>query len=167
MNAQRAIILICFSLFFFLVVVQSYAAETEKSFSGSWSANGTREGLSFGKNREVALLKLAGLVHLKDGVGAQTDYWSECIGLSDTQTGSDIRCVWKSLDGQQVYVLLQAKQMAEGTYVTGEIVGGTGNLTGIKGTLDFKWSTLSLQKAGKLVSVGGYAKGLKGTYTLP
>lgn len=167
MNAQRSIVLICFNLLFLLVIVNSSAAQTENTFSGTWNANGTKEGLAFGKDREVALFKLAGLVHLKDGVGTQTDYWSECIGLGDTQTGSDIRCVWRSLDGQYVYVILQAKQMAEGTYVNGEIVGGTGNLTGIKGTLEFKWSTLSFQETGKLESVGGYAKGLKGTYTLP
>ncbi|MBM9511466.1 hypothetical protein [Desulfogranum marinum] len=167
MHIQRAMILICFSLFFLLVIVEGYAAQAESSFSGTWSANGTKEGLSFGKDREVALFKLAGLVHLQDSVGTQTDYWSECIGLGDTQNGSDIRCVWRSLDGQQVYIVLQAKQMAEGTLVTGEIVGGTGNLAGIKGTLGFQWSTLSFQGTGKLESVGGYAKGLKGTYILP
>lgn len=166
-KVTRSVVLICFSLLFFLVSVESHAAQSEGAFSGTWSANGTKEVLSFGKEREVALFKLAGLVHLKDGVGTQTDYWSQCIGLGDTQTGSDIRCVWRSLDGQEMYVLLQAKRMAEGTHVTGEIVGGTGNLTGIQGTLDFEWSTLSLEKTARATTVGGYAKGLKGTYTLP
>ena len=167
MNAQRSMMFICFSLLFFLVIVESSAAQAEKTFSGTWSANGTKEGLSFGREREIALFKLAGLVHLKDDVGTQTDYWSECIGLGDTQTGSDIRCVWKSLDGQEMYVLLQAKQMVEGTFVTGEIVGGTDQLNGIKGKLEFEWSTLSLTKTVRGTTVGGYAKGLKGTYTLP
>lgn len=151
----------------FFVIAESCAAQAEKPFSGTWSANGTKEGLSFGKEREVALFKLAGLVHLQDGVGGQTDYWSECIGLGDSQTGSEIRCVWRSLKGQEIFVVLQAKQMAEGTHVTGEIVGGTENLTGIQGEFEFEWSTLSLEKAVKGTTVGGYAKDLKGTYTLP
>lgn len=164
---QHSMMLICFSFLFFFVPVESYAAQPEKAFSGTWSANGTKEVLSFGKERQAALFKLAGLVHLKDGVGAQTDYWSECIGLGDSETGSDIRCVWRSLKGQEIFVSLQAKQMAEGTHVTGEIVGGTENLTGIRGNLEFEWSTLSQDKEGKITTVGGYTKGLKGTYTLP
>ena len=166
-KVQQSMMLICFSLLFFFVPIESYAAQPERTFSGTWSANGTKEVLSFGKDREAALFKLAGLVNLKDGIGAQTDYWSKCIGLGDTQTGSDIRCVWRSLKGQEMYVLLQAKQMGEGTQVTGEIVGGTGALTGIQGSLEFEWSTLSLEKTDKVITVGGYAKGLKGTYTIP
>lgn len=143
------------------------AADAKGNFSGTWTANGTRENLSLGKDRETALIKFSGHVNLKDTLGQQKDYWSTCIGLADSKTGSDVRCVWRSLDGQEIYIVLQAEQLSKDWGVTGEIVGGTGGAKGITGSLSFKWSTLSFQKNNNSIEIGGYTKELKGVYQLP
>lgn len=142
------------------------AAETG-AFTGSWSATGTREVLEFGSQRQAALFKLQGHVNLKDNIGQIHDYWSKCIGLTDTATGSEIRCVWTGAKGQNIYVVLKAEKLEQGTMVTGEFVGGTKAASGITGSLTFNWSTLFIQKSGNTESVGGYAKELKGSYSLP
>lgn len=143
------------------------AVDATGSFSGTWSATGTREKLLFGEDRETALIRLSGHVNLKDTLGKQKDYWSTCIGLVDSATGSDARCVWRSLDGQEIYIVLKAEQLSKELVVVGEIVGGTGGAKGITGSLTFKWSTLSFQKNNNTTEVGGYAKDLKGSYQLP
>ncbi len=143
------------------------AAEKSGSFTGTWVANGTRDVLPFGDKRETALFKLSGHVNLNDQVGMEKDYWSKCIGLADTDSGSTIRCVWRSLDGQEIYLVLQSKQLATGTRVSGTIVGGTGSAHGIQGSLEFKWSTMSFLENNNSMEVGGYAKELKGSYQLP
>ena len=47
------------------LVPASHAGE-KGTFSGSWVANGSKEILPLGKNRETALFKLSGHVNLKD-----------------------------------------------------------------------------------------------------
>ena len=143
------------------------AAGESGSFTGTWVANGTKDVLSFGEKRETALFKLSGHVNLKDQVGKQNDYWSECIGLADTESGSNIRCVWRGLNGQEIYIVLQSQKLAKGVSVSGTFVGGTGLAAGIKGSLSFEWSTMSFQKQNNSTSLGGYATNLNGTFQLP
>jgi hypothetical protein len=143
------------------------AAGKTGNFTGTWTANGTKDVLPFGERRETALFKLSGHVNLKDQVGMIKDYWSECIGLADTESGSNIRCVWRGLNGQEIYIVLQSQRLAKGVSVSGTIVGGTGLAAGIKGSLSFDWSTMSVQKQNDSTTLGGYATNLKGTFQLP
>lgn len=164
------VFLILFNLVFIApgsITTSGIAAGTSGSFTGTWVANGTRDVLSFGDNRDVALLKLSGHVNLKDQVGMQKDYWSECIGLADTESGSNVRCVWRGPNGQEIYIVLQSELLATGASVSGAIVGGTGSAAGIRGELKFEWSTMSLQKQNNVIEVGGYATDLKGSFQLP
>ncbi len=142
-------------------------AEESNNFAGSWVANGTSERFAFGENRTYALFKLQGHVNLKSPIVEHTDYWSECSGLSDSDTGSDVRCVWRSLNGEELYLVLEAEKMGEGSSVRGTFVGGTGSAHGIKGEIYFQWSTLLFQKSTGQTTIGGYAKDMKGSYTLP
>lgn len=143
-----------------------YAAEPQ-TFIGTWVANGSKEALAFGENRNVALFRLAGHVNLKNDVGKEHDYWAECIGLADSEVGSNARCVWHGLKGQEIYLTLQGEKLTEGSSVTGKIVGGTGAASGITGSIQFKWSSMSAHSANDVIAIGGYAKELKGTYQLP
>ena len=72
-------------------IEHGYAAGPQ-IFIGTWVANGTKETLTFGENRKVALFKLTGHVNLKNEVGKENDYWAECIGLADSEAGSNARC---------------------------------------------------------------------------
>lgn len=154
-------------LFVPLSYIERGNAAEAQSFHGTWVANGSKEVLSMGKNREATLFRLAGHVNLKDAVGKESDYWSECIGLADSETGSNAHCVWRGLNNQEIYITLQGKKLAVGSSVTGKIIGGTGAALGITGSIQFKWSSMSSHSANDITAVGGYAKELQGTYLLP
>jgi hypothetical protein len=165
---QLAVVINCF-LCICLGIFPSpgVAADKSGSFTGTWVANGSKDVLPFGDKREAALFKLSGHVNLKDQVGMQKDYWSECIGLADSESGSDVRCVWRALNGQEIYIVLKSQLLTQGSSVSGTIVGGTGLAAGIEGTLSFHWSTMSFQKQNNTTAVGGYATDLTGTFQLP
>lgn len=167
---QATIILSLISVAFFatgLFTTPTMASGTSGTLTGTWVANGTKDVLRFGVQRETALFKLAGHVSLKDPLGMQKDYWAECIGLADTESGSDARCVWRALNGQEIYILLKSQRLAMGASVSGTIVGGTGVVDGIIGSLSFEWTTMSFQKQNNSTEVGGYATNLKGSFQLP
>lgn len=163
-------------LAFFICIVFTYfipgslklaVADEKETFSGTWVANGSKEILALGENREAALFKLSGHVNLLNKVGEESDYWSECIGLADSEKGSNARCVWKSLNGQEIYLHLQSEQLSEGSRVTGVIVGGNRAAEGISGNLNFIWSSMSAHSSNGKINIGGYAKELSGSYQLP
>lgn len=150
----------------FLFCVNPAFAEESGDFSGSWVANGSSNILELGKERSVALFSLVGHVNLKNDLGNSRDYWAKCVGLSDTESGGDFRCVWSHRDGSEIYLLLRAETVGEGQQVKGQIIGGSGAVAGISGELSFSWNTFMLQGVHK-GAVGGYSKNLKGSYRLP
>lgn len=149
------------------LVPASHAGQ-KGTFSGFWVANGSKEILPLGKNRETALFKLSGHVSLKDNkIGKEKDFWANCIGLADFSTGSDIRCVWRSLDGEEIYLTLQGTRMEKGSRVTGNFVGGTGSLDGITGYLHFTWSSMSFAQTNDEFGIAGFSQDVKGSYQVP
>ena len=149
-------------------VADGNADSKSGNFTGTWVANGSRETMLFGDSREVALFKLSGHVNLKNEVGNESDYWSECIGLADTETGSNIRCTWTSIDGEKkIFLVLKGEGLSKGSGVTGDFIGGTGATEGLTGNLQFQWSSMSAHSVNDSTSIGGYAKELNGSYQLP
>jgi hypothetical protein len=157
--------LIVILLAFGLPSVSSAADSGE--FSGSWVANGSRENFPFSDDREVYTFELAGHVSLKTKLGKKKHYWSECVGLSDTASGAVARCVWKDLDGPEIYITLQSDRLQSDHRVTGAIVGGSEHLEGISGDLSFVWSSISFQKEGGKSMVSGQTLDLSGRYQIP
>jgi hypothetical protein len=145
---------------------ESRAADSGE-FNGSWVANGSRENFPFSDDREVYTFKLAGHVSLETKLGKKKHYWSECVGLSDTASGAVARCVWKDLDGPEIYVTLQSDRLQSDQRVTGTIVGGSEHLEGISGDLSFAWSSISFQKEGGKSMVSGQTLDLSGSYQIP
>lgn len=145
---------------------ESRAADSGE-FNGSWVANGSRENFPFSDDREVYTFELSGHVSLKTKLGKKKHYWSECVGLSDTASGAVARCVWKDLDGPEIYVTLQSDRLQSDQRVTGTIVGGSEHLEGISGDLSFVWSSISFQKEGGKSMVSGQALDLSGRYQIP
>jgi hypothetical protein len=168
-TGKSFILLIAF--FWFLAAsessVSSVSAAEEGAFSGTWVANGSKEVLAFGSERESALFKLSGDVNLTNKVGKESNYWSECIGLADSETGSDIRCVWRSLHGDEIYLIMKGQRMEKGSSITGTIVGGSGAAKGITGALRFTWSMMSFEQPNKEIGISGFSKDVSGTYILP
>jgi len=160
---------ICVNLLF--LAQQSIVRDAESgetgTFTGSWTATGSKEILPFGEGRDTALFRIAGHVNLHDHIGNDYDYWSTCIGLADTVTGADVRCVWTSLHDDEIYLTLSGKLLTEGIPVTGKIIGGSNALQGITGSIQFQWSSMFSQSDNNTTNIGGYAKELSGSYQLP
>jgi hypothetical protein len=148
-------------------MVSSVLAEENGTFTGTWIANGSKEVLALGSEREAALFKLSGQVKLKNKIGTKSDYWAELIGLADSETGSDMRCVWQGLDGSEIYLIMKGTRMEKGSSITGTIIGGTGAAKGITGTLRFTWSMMSFNQVTKEIGIGGFSEDVNGTYKLP
>jgi len=141
------------------------SAEQTGTFTGTWIASGQRQTLDFAADREVGTFKLTGHVNLQDEVGEEEDYWAECMGLSDSVAGSAARCVWRSMQGDKVYIVLAGQPLKEGVKVTGEFIGGTGNLKGIEGTFAFTWFSVFINKNQGIFT--GHTKDLSGSYRIP
>ncbi len=144
----------------------SKAAESGE-FNGTWVANGSREKFSFGADREIYTFELSGHVSLKTKIGKKKHYWSECIGLSDSVSGAVVRCVWKDLDGPEIYITLQSDHLQSDHRVTGTIIGGSDHLQGISGDLSFIWSSVSFQEDGSKSMLSGQTFDLSGSYQIP
>ena len=95
-------------------MVPSILAAEDGTFAGTWVANGSKEVLALGSERETALFKLSGDVNLTNKIGKESNFWSECIGLADSETGSDIRCVWRSLHGDEIYLTMKGTRTGKG-----------------------------------------------------
>lgn len=162
------LVYLCVTLSYLISGDQHRAVAGEpENFSGTWVANGSKQVLPFGDDRETALFTLSGHVNLTNPVGKDSDYWSTCIGLADSKKGSDVRCVWKSLSGQEIYLVLNGERLKEGSEVTGEIIGGNREAEGISGTINFTWASLFVQSSNGELNIGGYAKEISGSYQLP
>lgn len=137
------------------------------TFKGTWIANGTRQVLPFGKDRNFYTFKMTGHVNLKDPIGGELDFWSEILGVTDSQTGSQARCVWKDLEGRKLFLELTSDHMQSDELVTGKIVGGTDKFANATGELTFKWSSMSFYREGKDTTVSGQTFDLQGSFELP
>ena len=147
-------------------VGEALAAESG-DFSGLWVANGTRQLFPFEESRQIYTFKLSGHVNLQTAIGGRKDFWSQCVGLADSLTGSMTRCVWRDLHGAKIFITLQSEGMAEDRQVVGTIIGGTRHLKGIEGELSFVWSDVSFQKEANRSTIAGQALGLNGSYRIP
>jgi hypothetical protein len=168
-NGTRKLFIVFIFLFLCLTasgaLVSPVPAAQEGTFTGTWDANGSKEVLALGSERETSIFKLSGHVRLTNEIGKERDFWADCIGLSDAETGSDIRCVWRSMDGDEIYLVMTGKRMEKGGSVTGTIIGGTGKAKGITGTLRLTWSMIFKQE--NETAIGGFSTDLSGTYKLP
>ncbi len=141
------------------------AAAEEGTFTGTWIASGTRQLQDFKEGRTVFTYQVKGHVNLKDNLGEVADFWSECSGLWDAETGSTARCVWRGLEGQKVYIVMDGQPLEEGVQITGQVVGGTGKLEGIEGAFTFTWTSIFINEDTDTLT--GHTENLSGTYRIP
>lgn len=167
-SKRRGLLFIAICVFSLAVAlpVSSNASESGE-FNGTWIANGTRTRFPFDADRQIYTFTLGGHVNLKTTLGKKKDYWSDCVGLSDSATGIVARCVWKDLDGTEIYLTLQGEKWQETTPFTGNIVGGSGRLQGITGELSFTWSSFIVQQGESGSTASGQTLDLHGSYQIP
>jgi hypothetical protein len=162
------LLLVAISAFYLAVSlpVSIYASESGE-FNGTWIANGTRTNFPFSADRKIHTFSLSGHVNLQTSLGKEKDYWSDCVGLSDSTTGIIARCVWEDLDGTELYLTLQSEKWQEATPFTGNIVGGSGRLQGIVGELSFTWSSFIVLQEESGSTASGQTLDLHGSYQIP
>ncbi len=147
-----------------LSAAQVIAAE-EGTFTGSWIASGQRQILDFIPGREVFTFRLQGHVNLKNNLGKTADFWSECAGLWDEETGSEGRCVWRSKKGGKAFIVLRGRLLEEGIKVTAEVIGGTDGLQDVEGICTFTWTSVFTDPdSGSLTA---HTENIEGNYRLP
>ena len=156
-----------FFLVFAIMVAQvpNTSAAEEGAFTGTWIASGERQLQDFMEGRQVFTFHVKGHVNLKDQLGDVADFWSECSGLWDARTGSTARCVWRSMDGPKVFIVMNGQLLEEGLQVTGEIVGGTDRLSGIAGSFTFTWTSVFVNEDTDTLT--GHTENIAGTYRMP
>lgn len=147
------------------ISAQKASAEQAGTFKGSWIASGQRQALDFLADREVGTFELTGHVNLQEEVGKEKDYWAECVGLSDSVAGSTARCVWRSMENEKVFIILEGRPFKKGVKVTGEFIGGTGKLQGIEGKFAFTWMSVFTNMNQGIFT--GHTKDLAGSYRIP
>jgi hypothetical protein len=140
-------------------------AEQSGTFKGTWIASGKRQAIKFMEGREVFTFKMSGHLNLTNDVGNVEDFWSECIGLWDSETGGSARCVWQGLEGQEAYLVLSGQMLREDVQVTGVFVGGSGELKGLRGGVNFSWTRVFVSPDDGTQT--GHTKDLTGTYRIP
>ncbi len=141
-------------------------ADQAGTFAGTWTANGNSEPFSFVAGREISTFDLAGNVSLKGEFGGTSDFWAQCVGLSDSVSGSSARCVWRGMDGKdRVYSVISGQPLKQGIQVTGEIVGGSGSLEGVSGTFTFTWTSTFVDRNENIFT--GHTQNLSGSFQIP
>lgn len=140
----------------------------EGSFQGTWIASGERHTLSYPPDREVFTFENQGHVNLEGQVGHIADFWAECLGLWDSDTGGEARCVWRGIrTGTEIYTVLTGQIGREGVEVKGRFVGGTGLAQGIEGEFSFTNASVASGRENGRRTFTSHSTDLKGSYRLP
>jgi hypothetical protein len=139
-------------------------AETPSSgdwhtFQGTWSASGTRQTLNFEANHRASVFDLTGTLLLTGDRGLGVGFQSQAIGLTDSLTGMQGRCVWTDDRGEKVFSELKGEFVATGNHIVGKFLGGTGRFAGVTGEYSFQWQYVVESEDG---TVSGRAIDLKG-----
>jgi len=135
-----------------------------RTFEGTWSASGTRQTLRLEPGHQASILSLTGSLLLVGQGGLGVGFRAEVIGISDSQTGGDGRCVWTDERGDQVFSRLRGQPIGTGSQVVGAITGGTGRYAGLTGEYEFRWRYVIDTEDG---AVSGQTVDLKGRVTAP
>ncbi|MGD8268208.1 MAG: hypothetical protein PVF55_08565 [Desulfobacterales bacterium] len=152
------------SVMLLLSASQTPAAE-EGTFTGTWIVSGQRQMQDFLPGRDVFTFRLQGHVNLKNNLGEVSDFWSECAGIWDDRTGSEGRCVWRSLEGAQAFIVLRGRLMEENIQVVAEVVGGTGRLKDVQGSFKFTWSSVFIDP--NTQNLTAHSEAIAGQYRIP
>ena len=127
---------------------QDSAVRDEGSFEAGWVVTGVRQPIGFTASRVVFSFQLEGRVNIRTDEDLLVDLWSRCVGLSDSETGSTARCVWRHPGGDEIYSVLSGRLLDRGgSAARGRFVGGTGRYAGIEGEYSFtSWSSLQVSR---------------------
>ena len=110
-----------------------------RTFTGTWSASGTRHTLRLGPDHRASIVSLSGALLLTGSRGLGVGFQAEAIGMSDSRTGVRGRSVWTDERGDQVFSDFEGGPMGTGSAIVGTIIGGTGRYAGLTGEYRLRW----------------------------
>lgn len=132
-------------------------------FSGQWTVLGEEQTLAFVDGREVAILRHRGTVNLKQSDGLPRVFFSNCLGFRDSKTSSG-RCEWVDSNEDRLFIETTRELMGADDLVSGEIVGGTGRYSGIRGQIQLRvWMYTAPNKEEGVVQA--FTDTLRGSWT--
>ncbi len=138
------------------------APEGIRTFTGSWSATGTRQTLSLAPGQQAAVFKVGGSLLLSGEQRPHLGFRAEVIGFSDSLSGVQARSVWTDEQGDKVFSELRGAEMGPGKPITGRFSGGTGRYAGVSGEYTFSWQYLTDNEegevSGRVVGLTGWAR---------
>lgn len=119
--------------------VPTLAPGESRTFTGTWSASGSRHTLRLGSDHRASIVSLSGSMLLTGSRSLGIGFKAEAIGLSDSRTGARGRAVWTDQRGDQIFSDIEGGPMGSGSTVVGTIIGGTGRYAGLTGEYRFRW----------------------------
>jgi hypothetical protein len=138
------------------------APDGMRTFTGSWSATGTRQTLPLAAGHQAAVFKVSGSLLLSGQQRPHLGFRAEVIGFSDSLSGVQARSVWTDEHGDKVFSELRGAEMGPGKVIAGRFIGGTGRYAGVSGEYTFRWQYLTDNEegevSGRVVGLSGWAR---------
>jgi hypothetical protein len=113
-----------------------------RTFTGTWTASGTRQTLKLEKDHSASIFDLTGSLLLTGDHELGAGFRAKAIGFSDNLAGMQGRCVWTDERGDKIYSELKGEWVGTGRSIVGTFLGGTGRFAGIAGEYSFQWKYL-------------------------
>jgi hypothetical protein len=128
-------------------------------FRGTWTAAGSRHGITLGSDRRASIANFEGTVLLTGDERPAVGFRAEAVVLNDSASGMVGRAIWTDQNGDQAYSELKGQGTNTGNTVVGTFLGGTGRYRGATGTYEFSWRFVLESDDG---TVQGQSAGLRG-----
>jgi hypothetical protein len=133
------------------------------TYTGTWSAAGTRETLPAAGNRTAVTVHVAGAIVLAADGPLGRGLQGEVIGFDNGAGVTAGSAVWTDGRGDRIFSDLTGDLLQSSRRITGTITGGTGKYAGATGAYELTWLyVLSGEDAG----VQGRAIDLRGWISL-
>ena len=113
-------------------------ADGWRTFSGTWSATGTRQTLPT-DHGVAAVARVSGAIVLSGDGGAGIGFTADAMGFDDGAGAVVGRAVWTDSRGDRLFSSLRGEPLQTGRRISGTITGGTGRWAGATGDYTLTW----------------------------
>ena len=141
---------------------QPAAAGEICTFTGTWTTIGHRRTVHLGGDRQASIFNFTGSMLLGGPQRLKRGFKAEVIGLADSLSGMQGRCVWTDEQGEKVFSELHGAAAGFDQPITGRFIGGTGRYARVSGEYTFKWlrlvDTEDGEVSGRVVDLKGWAR---------
>jgi len=133
-------------------------ADGWRTFSGTWSATGTRQTLPTDHD-VAAVARVSGAIVLSTDGGVGVGFSADAMGFDDGAGTVIGRAVWTDSRGDRLFSSLRGEPLQTGRRINGTITGGTGRWAGATGDYTLTWQFVV---AGEGDTIQGRSTDLRG-----